>query len=94
MSLQDDISSIVSQPESTTLEFKAVLPPSRSMAQMLCAFANSEGGYLVLGVNESDPNSRLSGLSKDFHANAVTQRAISLLSPRINMSSLKERRSL
>ena len=50
MTIQDEVSKIIGQPESLTLEYKAVLPPSKSIAQILCAFANTEGGMLILGV--------------------------------------------
>ncbi|WP_428306705.1 AlbA family DNA-binding domain-containing protein [Lacipirellula sp.] len=82
MSLQAQIADLVARPESDSLEFKAVLPPSRSMAQVLCAFANSHGGHLVLGVDEGSGTKLISGLSKDFHADTIIQRAIGLLSPR------------
>ena len=85
MNMQQDIASLLAQPESDTLEFKAVLPPSRSMGQMLCAFANGRGGSLVLGVNTLQ-GVELTGLSKDFHADKVTKKAIDLLSPRPSAS--------
>lgn len=77
-----DISSIVGNPESEQLEYKAVLPPARSLAQMIAAFANSIGGYIVLGVHESNGEVTINGLSEDFHANGVTHKAIDLLLPK------------
>ncbi|MBL4898580.1 MAG: ATP-binding protein [Colwellia sp.] len=76
-----EIESIIGQSESETLEYKSVLPPSRSMAQILSGFANSSGGTLVLGVNETNCQILINGLSKDFHATSITQKAIDLLSP-------------
>lgn len=81
MSLATDIKSLIGQPESETLEYKTVLPPSRSMGQILCAFANTNGGYLILGVNESNGKSEIIGLSKDFHAKTVAQKSVDLLTP-------------
>jgi hypothetical protein len=80
MDLQQNISDIIAGSENETVEFKAVLPPSRSIGQILCAFANTKGGFLVLGVNEAHGR-QVTGLSKDFHATAVTRKAIDLLSP-------------
>ncbi len=82
MNLQDEITSILSQSEGETLEFKAVLPPSCIIGKILCAFANAKGGHLVLGVAETNGSPRIVGLSTDFHADSVTKNAIELLSPR------------
>lgn len=81
MTLQEEVSKIIGQPESLTLEYKAVLPPSKSIAQILCSFANAEGGMLVLGVSEIG-GIRVSGLSGDFRATPIMHKAIDLLSPK------------
>ncbi len=78
----EDIKKIVGQPESQTLEYKAVLPPSRNVAQILCSFANTEGGVLILGVTD---DSKINGLSEDFHANTITHKALDLLTPKPNI---------
>ena len=39
-----DITRIIGQAESQSLEYKAVLPPSKNIAQLICAFANADGG--------------------------------------------------
>lgn len=81
MTLQEEASKIIGQPKSLTLEYKAVLPPSKSIAQILCSFANTEGGMLVLGVSEIG-GIKVSGLSGDFKATPITHKAIDLLSPK------------
>jgi len=82
MDIANEINKIIGQAESTTLEYKAVLPPSRNVAQMIGAFANTVGGYIVLGVIEKpDGNIDVIGLSEDFHANTITHKALDLLSP-------------
>ena len=78
MIVTSKISEIIGQPESYTLEYKAVLPPSKNIAQLICSFANADGGLIVLGVSD---NLEIIGLSTDFHANAITHRALDLLSP-------------
>ncbi len=78
MDITDEINKIIGKPESSTLEYKAVLPPSKTLAQLMSAFANSEGGYIILGVSD---NLEINGLSEDFHANTITHKALDLLSP-------------
>lgn len=81
MTLQEHVSTIILQPESEVLEYKAVLPPSKSIAQIICSFANSKGGTLVLGVSEIG-GLKVSGLSEDFKATSITHKAIDLLFPK------------
>lgn len=81
MTLQEQVSSIILQPESDVLEYKAVLPPSKAIAQIICSFANSKGGMLILGVSEIG-GLKVSGLSEDFHATSITHKAIDLLLPK------------
>jgi hypothetical protein len=81
MALQEEVSRIIGQPKSLTLEYKAVLPPSKSIAQVLCSFANAKGGMLILGVSEIG-GIKISGLSEDFKATSITHKAIDLLSPK------------
>jgi len=81
MDIPNEISKIIGQAGSSTLEYKAVLPPSRNIAQMISSFANTDGGYIVLGVLENEDGIDLIGLSEDFHANSITHKALDLLSP-------------
>lgn len=78
MSLQDDFNKIIGKDEGETLEYKAVLPPSILMAKIICSFANTEGGHLVLGVNDKK---QLVGLSSDFQVVSITHKALALLKP-------------
>ena len=78
MDMENEIIHLIGKPESEILEYKAVLPPSKNIAQLICAFANSEGGFIVLGVTD---NIEINGLSEDFHANTITHKALDLLSP-------------
>ncbi|WP_445755977.1 AlbA family DNA-binding domain-containing protein [Polaribacter sp.] len=86
-----DITSIISQPESEVLEYKAVLPPSRTLAQLISGLANTSGGNIVLGVNDSTGKVEINGLSEDFRANSILHKAIDLLSarPEINYAYSK-----
>ncbi|MET4138426.1 ATP-binding protein [Pedobacter sp. UYP1] len=78
MDITNELAEIIGAPESVTLEYKAVLPPSKVVAKIISAFANTEGGYLVLGIND---DLHVNGLSDDLHANEITHKAIDLLSP-------------
>lgn len=78
MDITSEINKIIGSPKSSTLEYNAVLPPSKTMAQLMSSFANTEGGYIVLGVSD---NLEINGLSEDFHANEITKKAIALLTP-------------
>lgn len=78
MDLTSEVLALVGKPESETLEYKAVLPPSKNVAQLISAFANTKGGYIILGVMD---NLEVNGLSGDFHANTITHKAIDMLSP-------------
>lgn len=74
-----DINEIIGQPESQTLEYKSVLPPSKNIAQLISAFANADGGVIVLGITD---NLDIVGLSSDFHANSIVNKAVELLKPK------------
>jgi predicted HTH transcriptional regulator len=73
MDITNEVIQIIGQKESSTLEYKAVLPPSRNIAQLISSFANADGGYIVLGVSD---NLEINGLSEDFHANTITHKVI------------------
>lgn len=79
MNLKDEIIGLIKQPENERVEFKAVLPPSRVLAKVISSFANTNGGYLILGVlDDGTPK----GLSGDFFAIETVHKAIDLLTPR------------
>jgi len=71
----------IGQPESELLEYKAVLPPAATIAQLVCAFANTQGGAIVLGVVEDGKQITINGLSDEFRAVQITRKAIDLLAP-------------
>ncbi|XOV92164.1 MAG: helix-turn-helix domain-containing protein [Bacteroidota bacterium] len=81
MDLIEDVKKIIGQPENNRLEYKAVLPPSRTIAQLISGFANTEGGYILLGIVDG-VKPKVIGLSEDFHANAIVHKAIDLLDPK------------
>ncbi|MBS1816953.1 MAG: ATP-binding protein [Acidobacteria bacterium] len=81
MEIAQDVLLRIGQPESELLEYKAVLPPAATVAQLICAFSNANGGAIVLGVIEDGKEIVINGLSDDFRAVQITRKAIDLLSP-------------
>jgi hypothetical protein len=79
--LEKEVLSVIHKQKGFNLEYKAVLPPARAVGQMICGFANSEGGLIILGVSDSTGKPIITGLSEDFHAGAIYKRAIELLTP-------------
>jgi len=79
----NEIKKIIGNKENEELEYKAVLPPSRTMAMLIASFANTKGGYIILGVTET-PNShnKVVGLSQDFRAKEIIQKSQELLFPK------------
>jgi predicted HTH transcriptional regulator len=53
MDITKEVVEIIGQAEGPQLEYKAVLPPSKNIAQLISAFANTDGGYIVLGVSDT-----------------------------------------
>jgi hypothetical protein len=68
MDIANEISQLIGQPEGVHLEYKAVLPPAATMAQLICSFANTEGGFIVLGITDANGDVRVNGLIDEFRA--------------------------
>jgi hypothetical protein len=62
------------------MEYKAVLPPAATVAQLI-SFANAKGGAIVLRVVENGKDVLINGLGDEFRAVQITRKAIDLLSP-------------
>ncbi|MPS73105.1 MAG: ATP-binding protein [Chryseobacterium sp.] len=82
MSFSEKVLNLIGFPENDELEYKAVLPPARTIARIISAFANSNGGILILGVVNNAGEIHVPGLSNDFNVNGVVHRAIDLLTPK------------
>jgi hypothetical protein len=81
MDIPQSILDRIGQPESERLEYKAVLPPAATVAQLIGSFANTKGGAIVLGVVEEGQAVVINGLSDEFRAVQITRKAVDLLSP-------------
>jgi len=82
-----EVEGLIGQHESEELEYKAILPPSRTMAQIIASFANTNGGFLILGVTETSAGVIVNGLSEDFYADAVLIKALDRLTPKPEIRS-------
>jgi hypothetical protein len=80
MSLQEEIVQILKKPDDGVI-FLPILPPSDLIASYLSAFSNTDGGYIVLGVGNNAGKLDIHGISTDFNAIPITQKAMTLLSP-------------
>ena len=73
------LSEVVGQPEGSKLEYKSTLTPPSITARIIAAFANSEGGIIVFGVQD---DLTLKGISEDAPAESMVAAVISRLNPR------------
>ena len=64
MSIAQDILDQIGQPESERLEYKAVLPPAATVAQLIAAFANANGGAIVLALSTIGKDILINGLER------------------------------
>jgi predicted HTH transcriptional regulator len=65
-------------PEDQQLEYKTVLPPPFTLAREIAAFANAEGGRLVLGIADER---RIVGLEPDVPVRDILASALALTIP-------------
>ena len=68
----DRITALLAASESRTLDFKRISGKQSRMYEAVCAFANSEGGFLVIGIGDAKamkpgdkPHSRLFGIEEN-----------------------------
>lgn len=84
----EDLKKLLQQPESETLEFKVRIPDTRHIVSNLVAFANTNGGKLIIGIDE---NQRIVGIDNIEHARRVINKAANTVSPplKINIQTLE-----
>ncbi len=68
-------------PESNQLKYKALLPSNIEIGRIICAFANTGGGLLILGVLNKYNKITVTGLSDDFRVESVLKKAILKIAP-------------
>ncbi|MCK5687164.1 ATP-binding protein [bacterium] len=74
-----DIMKLLDQNESETLEFKGAAPGFKRIAKSLTAFANTNGGLLVLGVDSE--LRKVIGLNSEFSINLIEEICEKLIRP-------------
>ena len=83
MLTSDDIKYMAYSGEGYNVEFKGSVPQKvRELAEEICAFANSSGGYLLIGINDGN---RIVGEEIDNKKRSAIQDAIGNISPRIEV---------
>jgi len=86
---ENGILNLIAAGESEQVEFKRRLPPGDLIARTLTAFANTSGGVLILGVDDSG---RVLGLSPDEIEEArarLQETSISLLSHPLQIGTVE-----
>jgi hypothetical protein len=53
ISSKEELYRALREGESSALEFRAKIPDPKSLAILICAFQNTEGGHIVIGVTET-----------------------------------------
>jgi ATP-dependent DNA helicase RecG len=81
MITSESIENIISGGEGYNAEFKVRVPKKvKELSEEVCAFANSAGGYLLIGV---DDKNIIQGVYIDNSTRSAIQNSISEISPRI-----------
>ena len=78
----DEVKALIGQPEGAKLEYKFTLPPANLIARIIAAFANTEGGWLIIAVRESNKGIEIVGLADDIPAHAIVESSLARLKPR------------
>lgn len=87
MSLDEYVINKIGLPESDRLKYDALLPSSAELGRLICAFSNTDGGVLILGILLKNNKISIKGLSADFQVNVVLTNALSKLSPNASVQS-------
>ncbi|MFD8553435.1 helix-turn-helix domain-containing protein [Streptomyces fradiae] len=77
----DDVKRLLAEPEGPQLEFKIGNAKPEVIAQIISAFANSDGGTIVFGVRDDKPMpDRLIGIDEARYTHAM-HRAMQMITP-------------
>ena len=79
----EEIKALIREGEGYNVDFKISVPSKvRDLSQEVCAFANSEGGYLLIGV---DNDGRIAGTAIDNDKRSAIQNSIRDISPLLSV---------
>jgi predicted HTH transcriptional regulator len=82
--LQKDLLQLLTKKESTSLEFKRMIDNPYKIARTLAAFANTSGGFLLLGIN--DDKSIQGVLSEQSEIEKLLKATDDLIDPPLSVS--------
>ena len=78
----ENIQSLIDSGEGYNVEFKVRVPSKvRELTEEICAFANADGGYLLIGV---DDNGQVVGTNLENDKRSAIQGSISEISPALH----------
>ena len=80
----EELKKLVAQPESEELEFKSRLPDTGHLAALISAFANTNGGRLVVGVRD---DGNIVGLEDVDRARLRIEQALKAVSPSVQVET-------
>jgi len=80
----EDLKKLLEQRESTELEFKSRLPDTGHLAVLISAFANTNGGRLVVGVRD---DRSVVGLHRVDRARLRIEQALKAVSPSVQVKT-------
>lgn len=80
----EELKKLVAQPESAELEFKSRLPDTGNLAALISAFANTNGGRLVVGVRDAG---NIIGLDDVARAHLRIEQALKTVSPSVQIET-------
>ena len=85
MLTSDDIKYMAHSGEGYNVEFKGSVPQKvRELSEEICAFANSAGGYLLIGINDKN---QIIGEEIDNKKRSAIQDAVGNISPHIQVKT-------
>jgi len=78
----EDIRKLINRPESEVLEFKSHIPDARHLAAIISAFANTDGGRLIVGIRD---DGSIVGLDDADRIRLQIKQALKSISPPIQV---------
>lgn len=85
MTLEEYAVKQIGLPESNRLKYEVLLPSNIEIGKLVCAYANTVGGLLVLGVLNKNKKISIKGLSDDFQVDMVVKNSLLKISPPVKI---------
>jgi len=80
----EDLRKLITQPQSEVLEFKSRVPNAKHLAAIISAFANTNGGRLIVGVQD---DGSIVGLDDVDRVRLEVEQALKAISPPIQVET-------